>query len=289
MLQFSSSESYRTAKLGNYEDMTEGKVVHLVGWADPIPGIPDRSYQFMDAKIISRLQNSENGYAIVHDNPTTPGTSGGPMLDAKGRLVGINGKFTSDGNTGRVFGLGIPMQIFFAGRNGLQPPPGITLPEDLVSLGKRKADAGDYRGAIAEYNKALKDDRNNYDAYYRRGEAYFWLKDYRAAIEDFNKVLRLNYKNATVYFFRGTAYLSQKEYDLAIADYNEAIRINPNYAYAYNNRGFAYYEQKEYGRAIADYNEAIRINPNYAYAYNNRGNVYGIQKKYGRAIADYNE
>ncbi|WP_017717401.1 serine protease [Kamptonema formosum] len=289
VLQFTSNQRYPTAQLGNSEEMTEGNKVYVVGWADPFPGIPEPSYLFLEARITSRLQKSEKGYAIVHDNPATPGTSGGPVLDSNARLVGINGRLTSEPNTGKAFGLGIPLEIFLAARNNLVTPRGIAPPEDFVSRGQLLAKAGDYRGAIAEYNKALESDANNFEAYYRRGEAYYWLDDYRAAIADFDRVLRFNPNNALVYFYRGYARRNLGDNQGAISDYNQAIRLNPNDAVAYNNRGIARRNLGDNQGAISDYNKAIRLNPNYAEAYYNRGIARAYQRDYQAAISDFNE
>ncbi|MBW4493154.1 MAG: tetratricopeptide repeat protein [Oscillatoria princeps RMCB-10] len=289
VLQFTSNQSYPTAQLGNSDEMTEGKAVYVAGWSDPFAGIPERSYLFLEARITSRLPKSEKGYAIVHDNPATPGTSGGPVLDSNARLVGINGRFTSEPNTGKAFGLSIPLQIFLAARNNLVPPAGIAPPEDFVSRGQRLANAGNYRGAIAEYNKALESNANNFEAYYRRGEAYYWLKDFQAAIADFDRVLRLNSNNALAYHWRGFVRAELKDYQAALSDYNEAIRLNPNDAAAHNNRGLARFYLRDYQAAISDYSEAILLNPNYPEAYNNRGNARFNLGDNQAAISDFND
>jgi tetratricopeptide (TPR) repeat protein len=195
--------------------------VYVAGWADPFPGIPEPSYLFLEARITSRLQKSENGYAIVHDNPAIPGTSGGPVLDSNAHLVAINGRFTWENNTQKTFGLGIPLQIFLAARNNLVVPPrGIAPPEDFVSRGQRLAKAGNHRGAIDEYNKALESDANNFEAYYRRGVAYVLLKDFQAAIANFDQMLGLNPNNAGLYLRRGYARGELKDYQGAISDYS---------------------------------------------------------------------
>ena len=223
VLQFTSSESYPTATLGNSQEMTNGKTIYVGGWTEG-------SYEFLDAKIVSRLQSPENGYAIVYYNPTAPKSSGGPLLDAEGRLVGIHGKsiwksiFERDPDE-KTLSLGIPIQSFLAGRDKLAPPPGILSPEDLVSLGNCKADAGDDRGAISDYNEAIRINPNYADAYYNRG---------------------------VVYSDRG-------EDDRAIFDYNEAIRINPNHADAYYNRGDYYRQRGNLERAIHDFRKAADL------------------------------
>jgi tetratricopeptide (TPR) repeat protein len=220
VLQFTSNQSYPTAQLGNSDEMREGNKVYVAGWADKFTHIPEPSYQFLEARITSRVQKPEKGYAIVHDNPATPGTSGGPVLDSNARLVAINGLSTSDMNTGKAFGLGIPLQIFLNERNNLQPARGIAPPEDFVSRGQRLANAGDYRGAIAEYNQALESEPNNFEAYYRRGVAYVLLKDFQAAIANFDQMLGLNPNNTGVYLRRGYARGELKDYQGAISDYS---------------------------------------------------------------------
>ena len=122
VLQFNSSKTYPTATLGDSDQMAETTTVYVAGWADALPGTNERAYQFTSGQITSRLQNPDNGYALIYDNPTIPGTSGGPMLDENGQLVGINGRATLDSLTGRVFSLGIPINTFLAARNNREQP-----------------------------------------------------------------------------------------------------------------------------------------------------------------------
>jgi S1-C subfamily serine protease len=63
----------------------------------------------LSAEVVSQLSKGEKGYTIIHDNPSTPGSSGGGMYDVNGSLIGINGKSISDANTNRVLGVGIPL------------------------------------------------------------------------------------------------------------------------------------------------------------------------------------
>lgn len=161
--------------------------------------------------------------------------------------------------------------------------------EELISLGGSKANRGDYRGAITNYDQALQINSNNPYAYFQRGTAYYQLGNKQAAIEDFNQVLRINPNNALAYFSRGYTRYNLKDYQGAISDYTQAIRLKPDDADVYLNRGLARYDLKEYKEAIADYNQAIRLNPNYSLAYYNRGIVLYDQKDYQGALADYNQ
>ena len=84
ILQFTSNTTYQVAELGDSQTITEGTSSYVVGYPDPIPGIPERAYTFQDANIVSKLSTGEKGYQIVHSNPTTGGSSGGGVM-----LVGV--------------------------------------------------------------------------------------------------------------------------------------------------------------------------------------------------------
>jgi tetratricopeptide (TPR) repeat protein len=104
-----------------------------------------------------------------------------------------------------------------------------------------------------------------------RGNAKGRLQDYRGAIADFNRAIELNPNLALTYYNRGLSKYKLQDYRGAIADYNKEIELNPNFEEAYYNRGLSKYELQDYRGAIADYAKAIKLNPNHAKAYNNRG------------------
>jgi tetratricopeptide (TPR) repeat protein len=289
VIEFTSNQAYPTAKLGNSQAIIPGTSTYVVGYPDPIPGIPERAYIFLNADVVSQLSQGEKGYTIIHDNPSTPGGSGGGIFDVNGSLIGINGKFISDANTTKVYGAGIPLQFYLATRSDLVVPTNITPPQDFVSVGKRKLKANDYQGAIAEFSQALASNPNDIDALSQRATSYFSLGEYDKAIADNTEVIRLNPKDVKTYVTRSITYLLLEEYDKTISDLNEVIRLNPEFAEAYNMRGVSYNLLGEYDKAIADYTEAIRLNPELAQTYGVRGRSYNNLGEYDKAIADFNE
>jgi tetratricopeptide (TPR) repeat protein len=289
-VQFTSSKTYQTAELGDSSTATIGKNIYVAGYPDSnsFEGIPEGTYFFLDAKVASQLSKGKQGYTIVHDNPATPGSSGGGIFDTNGRLIGINGRATVEGEIGKAYGIGIPLQIYLATRTDLKIPANVAVTQDIVSIGIQKLKKKDYQGAIAEFNKALEADTNNIEAYYSRGAAFFILKDYEAAIADFNQFLHLNPNNHFAYFYRGYIRAEKGDYQGAIADYNQAIQIYPNFNTAYTNRGFAYSKLGDSQNAIADYTQAIELNPESATAYHNRGLVFGRDLgDYQKALSDF--
>ena len=114
-------------------------------------------------------------------------------------------------------------------------------------------------------------------------------KNYRGAIADYSKAIALDPNFGYAYNNRGFCKHQLKDYKGAIADYSIAIKFRPNTADAYNNRGSSKDEIKDYRGAIADYSKAIELKPDNADAYYNRGNSKILLKDYNGAIIDYSK
>ena len=89
--------------------------------------------------------------------------------------------------------------------------------------------------------------------------------NHKAAITEFNKAIKLDSKNENAYAFRGGSYGSLGDWDKAIADYTQAIALNKkddNYV----DRGIAYFMAGKYKEARPDLEEALRLNPEHTNA-----------------------
>ena len=136
---------------------------------------------------------------------------------------------------------------------------------------------GYWKNSIELWNHALQATKDNYMAYYCRGNSYGQTGLYQLAIEDYNKTISLKPDYADAYNKRGFVYAALGQYQPAIEDFSNAIRLKPDYADAYNKRGFVYATLGQYQPAIEDFSNAIRLKPDYADAYNNRGVIYFTQ------------
>jgi Tfp pilus assembly protein PilF len=165
-----------------------------------------------------------------------------------------------------------------------------TIPPTITPAAKASADnysksalqkykKEDYQGALADFNRAMQLDPNNYaDAYgyYSRGNLkHDKLNDTQGALADFNQAIQLNPKYADAYNSRGNLkYVKLNDTQGALADYNQAIQLNPKYADAYYNRCILKHDKlNDTQGAIDDYSQAIQLNPKNADAYTSRGNL----------------
>ncbi len=96
-------------------------------------------------------------------------------------------------------------------------------------------------------------------SYRNGGYSHFVEENYEQALADYNRAIKINPINYDAYFHRAALYKQQKEYDLAVDDLNKAIELNPDSNY-YRERGSVYYLKKQYDLAIKEYIKAIRLN-----------------------------
>ena len=311
ILEFTSPANYTIAKLGNARRAPGGTTVYVAGFPAPTAAITQSIFTFTEGKITANAERPlADGYALVYSNNTLPGMSGGPVLNGVGEVIGIHGKADTERSGTQTttnpnvvvktgFNLAIPINTFLslASRTALKGfPVPVAAPlsnqptaDNFFLQAIAKYRQQDYRGAVADFNQAIRLNPQLDLAYYNRGLARYGLQDYRGAVADFDQAIRLNPQDADAYNNRGSVRRELQDYRGAIADFDQAIRLNPKFDLAYYNRGIARRKLQDYGGALADFDQAIRLNPRDADAYNNRGTMrYGLQD-YRGAIADFDQ
>ena len=255
--------------LGNSSDVKIGETVYVAGNPQGLEGT------FSDG-IISSRRDQYAKERLQMTAPISPGSSGGPVLNSKGEVIGIS-FMTLVG--GQNLNFAIPSR--YLTELLTESKPAKPLAEDNRSIsaetyfmwGNTKCGLGDYKGAIADYDSAIRLKPDDATAYNNRGVAKNGLGQHFDAIADFDSAIRLKPDDATAYNNRGVAKSGLGQHFDAIADYDSAIRLNPDDAGVYSNRGNAKSDLGQHVAAIADYDSAIRLNPDHAAVYYNRGNA----------------
>lgn len=311
-VEFTSSQTYSVAKIGNSDLATEGKAAYVAGFPKTSGAINTSIYNFTDGRITANASKpiNDDGYALVYSNNTLPGMSGGPVLNENGEVVGIHGmadtraaessSINQDIQIAKTgFNLGIPINTSSRLLASSQVDLGVKVPsapvatgpkaDDFYIQGEEKYKKGDYQGAIAAYDQAIVLNPNYAEAYNSRGFARYTLGDNQSAIDDYNQALRIDPKNAIAYNSRGMSRYRLGNKQGALEDFNQALRIDPKNDTAYSNRGNIRSDLGDNRGAIEDYNQALRISPNFSQAYYNRGNTRSELGDKQGAIADYDQ
>ncbi|MBA7497843.1 Cell division coordinator CpoB [subsurface metagenome] len=250
--------------------------------------------------IVSAIRDiPDYGRVIQITAPISPGSSGSPVLNMQGEVIGVA---TFQSIEGQNLNFAIPSEKITS--LILTEENKISIAEEMFGQ-KSKAEKGsDYDKA---YQKALYFiDKKEYEkalpyleevviktdilflkmiVYSCIGICNDQLGNYNKAIEAYKQAIRIDPDDAPTYYNLGLAYDQLGLYKDAIEANKQAIRIDPDYANAYYNLGIAYKKHGLYKDAIEAFKQAIHINPDDAFlAHMNLGLTYNSLGLYKDAI-----
>ena len=226
--------------------------------------------------------------------PISPGSSGGPVLNNSGEVIGVSvaGYLDEALDTGTL-NFVIPSNYvnILLSHYGTAKPLGqnnvFISADTYFRWGYVKVTLGNYKSAISDFTDAIRLESNNIYAYFNRGQAKYYLRQHAAAIADWDMAIRLKTDFVYAYINRGFAKFELGQHTSAIVDFDTAIRLKTDFAPAYYYRGLTQDGLGQYTAAIADFDTAIRLKPDYAEAYNDRGAAKSELGQYTAAIADF--
>jgi len=233
------------------------------------------------------------GKIIQITAPVSPGSSGSPVINNKGEVIGVA---TFIATKGQNLNFAIPSGKIIV----LKETSKAALSESYASLTADSNDAQSFydkglkelwqenwSAALTYFQKATEKNPQAADAWILTGFCYDNLSRYQEEIDAFKQAIRIKPDLAEAHDNLGNAYYKLGRYQDSIDAHKRAIKIKPDYAKAHNNLGVAYGKLGRYQEEIAAYKQAIKINPDYANAHYNLGNAYNKLSRYTEAIEAY--
>jgi tetratricopeptide (TPR) repeat protein/S1-C subfamily serine protease len=129
----------------------------------------------------------------------------------------------------------------------------------MANRGIAKFESGDVKGAISDYDIAIKIDPRSWSNYHNRGNAKYKIGDNGGAINDYSQAISLNPNFAITYAARGLVKQKMGNSNGAIVDYTKAIDIDPDFAEAYDGRSIAKSSIGDIAGSTEDHDRAGRI------------------------------
>lgn len=131
--------------------------------------------------------------------------------------------------------------------------------DEYLKNGVEKHNAKDLEGAIKDYTKAIKLDKNLTNAYFNRGMCEQALKNYKDAYKDFELTTKLDPKLANAFYSKATVLVAQEKYKEAISDLDKTIELELNTPNALTLRGQVKAQLGDKIGACEDFNKAKQI------------------------------
>jgi tetratricopeptide (TPR) repeat protein len=191
------------------------------------------------------------GKVIQITCPISPGSSGSPLINMKGEVVGVA---TFQILNGQNLNFAIPISRL----------------KNLKTVESKTLASINFQDS-----ELMKSVENPFD----KGMILFNRKEYESAIAFFQKAITADPLNAEAHYYLGICYRETRNTN-AVEAFKAAINIDPNYSQAYCQLGITYNQLNMQTEAIAALREALRINPNYDEAQLNLGIAYFLNKKY---------
>jgi tetratricopeptide (TPR) repeat protein len=204
--------------------------------ADPIVvvGSPMGLEQTVSEGIVSAIREiPEVGTLFQISAPISSGSSGSPVVNRRGEVVGI---------------------ISFQSRVGQN------LNFAVASTNLLKLKVNDEKPSLGEWAYAqIKNDPQKVQNLCREGFRFTIRGEYQKALSYFQEAVATRPDDADAWFGLGNCYIGLEQPEEAIAAYREVIRTDPDNANAYYNLGLYYRQLGRYESAVATFQDALKV------------------------------
>lgn len=231
-------------------------------------GAPEGLELTISEGLISGLREFDSGRVIQTSAAISPGSSGGGLIDAEGRLVGITTFYLKEGQS---LNFALPAEWTLAlSREPPSPLAGADQEtaefEELAwaMLGDSAYNAGKYDVASKAYKEVTRLKPGAYAAWEGLGSAEYHLAEYRNAISAFQEAIRLKPNAAKSWAGLGGAYSALGQYGKALGALQESVQLKPNDALAWYMLGLAYKLDGQQSHVLEVYGKLRTLDPNLA-------------------------
>lgn len=258
-----------------------------------VVGSPMGLEQTVSEGIISSLREIPViGPVFQMSAPISPGSSGSPVVNAKGQVLGIatfqfvqgqnlNFAVTAQQMTAlKAFADPTTVSGWTFARLGSKP----RVAEELCQQGFKFSIEGEDQLALEHFLKATQADPTDSEAWGGLGACYAGLNHPEDAVAAFRQAVQANPRDEVAHFRLANFFSRLGRHEEAIAGYREALAINPQFEAAYFNLGLMYVRIGRYAEGKEAFEAVTRINPEAGPAHYNAGLAYSQLGRFHEAI-----
>lgn len=231
--------SGKPALLGMAASLKVGQPVYAVG-------APQGLELSISEGIVSQLRGAPVPL-IQTTAAISPGSSGGGLFDAEGRLVGLTTLYLEGGQN---LNFALPIEWIAELKPGVRRSDSVRSQGNLWAQAAELERRGDWAGMRDLCLTWTRKEPKNFNAWYNLGVASDRLERYADAVDALRKAVRINPEIAQAWHNLGYAYVHLKQPNDGIKAFRQALRINPEYADVWFNLGVCYLMVGDRGTAL---------------------------------------
>jgi tetratricopeptide (TPR) repeat protein len=236
------------------------------------------------------------GKIIQITAPISPGSSGSPVVNMRGQLIGVASLQSSQGQS---LNFAVPSERIarlrsgelqtFASFNSETQKSNRRMAESFYSQGLRIASGDDFRQALHFFNKAVEIDPTYAEAWYQAGFCYGMLGKHEEALVASKNAARLRPRWSETYVNIGVSSFALRRYDESAEAYKKATKLNPYKAEYQYALGLVFNKLNRNDEEMLAYKRAIEIKPDYASAIEALGLAYFNKKNYRQSLEAFEQ
>jgi len=282
---------------GVSQPLTVGKTSPQEGEAIVVIGNPLGLEGSVSNGIVSAVRDIPNfGRIIQITAPISPGSSGSPVVNMQGQVIGVATLQLTDGQS---LNFAVPSD-----RVAQIQASTLTSLGDLVTATKRNQRASaerfysqglgylsrdDCTNALPYFKKSVEADPNYAEAWAQNGYCSGVLGHHEDALKASKQALKLKPDSAEAYLNIGSAHNFLGQFKEAADAYKQAARIDPNNPDTYYSLGTAYGKLGKTEDEVLAYKRAINLKSDHAAAYDKLGLGYVKLGRFSEAIEAFKQ
>ncbi|MBI1318396.1 MAG: tetratricopeptide repeat protein [Candidatus Hydrogenedens sp.] len=205
-----------------------------------------------------------------------PGSSGGPVFDREGSLLGIVTGRLNDTNEAIIAVLDdADAMLEIAGVPHAPPAEAIESPEWRAAEGSRAFNRGiralTPEAKAREYLRSTELNPEFFEAWFNLGVAYDNMKERGKAVAAYERGVALRPDSAVCWQCLGRSRMAIGDPGAALEAFEQAAELAPLDARSYNDTGVALMQLNRFGEAQERFEQALRLDANHASARYNLG------------------
>jgi len=222
----------------------------------------------------------------------SPGSSGSPVVNMAGQVIGVATLQAADGQNlnfavpaERIWQLKIGDLQTFASLNNETQKNKHAAAERLYSQGLAQLSRDDFARAVTYFEKAADIDPLYAETWYQTGYCYRVLGRYADALKASRQAARLRPDWSATYINIGLSSYGLGQYKDAVEAYRQAIKLDDNSPETQYALGLALGKSGRTDEEILAYRRALTLKPDLVNAIDALGVALFSQKRFGEAVA----